>query len=119
MVREDIFKPTVGKWSLHEDKNGNGNDSNVFHTKRILILDYDISAPKNSYNDIWNFADGKNRIRIDHVLINRRCYSRIRNVRYFRGAEYDRDYYQVTEKDCRYVNKHPRISMWRDLLSRR
>jgi hypothetical protein len=65
----------------------------------------------------WTSADGKNCIQIDHVLIKWRWYSRILNVRYFRGADSDMDYYQVTEKVCRYVNKQPGFLMWRDLIS--
>jgi hypothetical protein len=36
LVREVIFKPTIGNGSLYEDNNGtgNGNGSNVFHTKK-------------------------------------------------------------------------------------
>jgi hypothetical protein len=64
----------------------------------------------------WTSADGKNRIQIDHVMINWRWYSKILKVRYFRGADSDMDYYQMTEKDCR-VNKQPMFSIWRDLMS--
>jgi hypothetical protein len=72
-----------------------------------------------SYIYVCNFADGKNRSHIDHILINRRYYSRILNVRYFRGGECNTDYYQVSEKDYHYVNKQSKISMWRDLISGR
>jgi len=46
--REDIFKPTVGSESLHQDSDDNGVRIVNFATSKISSLEHDVPAPKHS-----------------------------------------------------------------------
>jgi hypothetical protein len=61
---------------------------------------------------IGTSPDGKTQEQIDHILIDRRWYSKILDVRYFRGADCETDHYLVVAKS----NQQHRSLMWRDLI---
>jgi hypothetical protein len=46
----------------------------------------------------WNSPDGQTHNRIDQILIDRRLYSRILEVRSFRGAESDTGHCKMVAK---------------------
>ena len=46
--RGNIFKPTIGNESLHHDSNDNGVRILNFVTSKILVVKYDVPAPKHS-----------------------------------------------------------------------
>ena len=50
---------------------------------------------RNIHRCTWTSADGQNHNKIDHILIDRRRHSRIKDVRSFRGADCDTDQYLV------------------------
>jgi endonuclease/exonuclease/phosphatase family metal-dependent hydrolase len=96
--REDIFKPTVGKESLHEDSNDNGVRVVNFATSKNLVVKSTMFPHQNVHKYTWTSPDGKTNIQIDHVLIDRRWHSSILDARSFRGADCDPDHYLVVAK---------------------
>jgi hypothetical protein len=95
--REDIFKPTIGNESLHEDSNDNGVRVVNFATSRYLVKST-MFPHRNIHKYTWTSPDGKTHNQIDHVLIDRRWHSSVLDVRSFRGADCDTDHYLVVAK---------------------
>jgi hypothetical protein len=82
VVREDIFKPTVGNESLHD--NG-GRPINYTTSKNLIvksiIFHLDISWWKDTQTD--------------HIFLHWRLHSSVLDIRSFKGAECDTDCYLV------------------------
>jgi len=98
MGRENIFKPTIGQESLHQDSNVNGVRLVNFATSQNLVVKSTMFPHRNFHKYTWTSPDGKTHIQIDHVLINRRWHSSVLDVRSFRGADCDTDHYLVIAK---------------------
>jgi hypothetical protein len=96
--REDIFKPTTGNDSLHEDSNDKGVRVVNFATSKNLVVKGTMFPHRNIHKYIWTSPEGKTNNQIDHVLIDRRWHSSILDVRSFRGADCDTDHYLVVAK---------------------
>ena len=98
MERENIFKPTIGNESLHQDSNDNGVRIVNFATSKNLVVKNTMFPHRNIHKCTWTFLDGKNHNQIDHVLIDRRWRSSILDAQSFRGADCDTDHYLVVAK---------------------
>src|SRR5215510_12285050 len=96
--REDIFKPTIGNGSLHQDSNDNGFRIVNFATSKNVVVRSTMFPHRNVHKYTWTSPDGKTHNQIDHVLIDRRRHSSIVDVRCFRGADSDTDHYLVVAK---------------------
>ena len=72
--REDIFKPTTGNDSLHEDSNDNGVRVVNFATSKNLVVKSKMFPHRNIHKYTWTYNQ------IDHVLIHRRWHSGILDV---------------------------------------
>ena len=96
--RENIFKPTIGQESLHQDSNDNGVRLVNFATSQNLVVKSMIFPHRNIHTYTWTSPDGKTHNQIDHVLIDRRWHSSVLDVRSFRGADCDTDHYLVIPK---------------------
>jgi endonuclease/exonuclease/phosphatase family metal-dependent hydrolase len=96
--RDDIFKPTIGKESLHEDSNDNGIRVVNFATSKNLVVKSTMFSHRNIHKYTRTSPDGKTNNQIDRVLIDRRWHSSILDVRSFRGADCDTDHYLVVAK---------------------
>jgi len=96
--KENIFKPTFGVGSLHQDSNDNGVRTVNFATSKNLFVNSTMFPHRNIHKYTWTSADGKTHNQIDHILIDRRWHSSIRNVRSCRGADCDTDHYLVVAK---------------------
>jgi len=79
---ENIFKPTIGNDSQHQDSNDNG-DSKLCHIKKSSTM----FPHRNTHKYTWTSPDGKTHNQIDHILIDGRWHSSILDVRSFRGAD--------------------------------
>ena len=96
--RENIFKPTIGQESLHQDSNDNGVRLVNFATSQNLVVKSKILPHRNIHKYTWTSPDGKTHNQIDHVLIDRRWHSSVLDLRSFRGADCDIDHYLMISK---------------------
>jgi hypothetical protein len=91
--RENIFKPTIGNESLHQDSNDNGVRIVNFATSKNLVAKSMMFPHRNFHKYTWTSTDGQNHNQIDHVLIDWRWHLSILDVRSFRAADCDTDHY--------------------------
>ena len=84
--RENIFKPTIGNESLHQDSNDNGVRIVNFATSKNQVVKSTIFPHRNIHKYTWTSPDEKTHNQIDHILIDRRRHSSILDVRSFRGG---------------------------------
>jgi len=96
--RENIFKPTIGQESLHQDSNDNGFRLVNFAKQKNLVVKSTMFPHQNIHKHTWASPDGKTHNQIDHVLIDRRWHSSVLDVRGFRGDDCDTDHYLVIAK---------------------
>ena len=96
--RENIFKPTTGNESLHQDSNDNGVRIVSFAMSKNLVVKSMMFPHRDIHKHTWTSPDGKTHSQIDHILIDRRRQSSILDVRSFRGADCDTDHYLVVAK---------------------
>jgi len=96
--RENIFKPTTGQESLHQDSNYNGVRLVNFATSKYLVVKSTMFPHRNIHKYTWTSPDGKTHNQIDHVVIDRNWHSSELDVRSFRGADCDTDHYLVIAK---------------------
>jgi hypothetical protein len=95
--REDIFKPTIGKYSLHKISNDNGVRLVNFATSKNLKSEkYDVPTSQHPYT--WTSPDGKTHNQIGHILVERQRHSNILDVRSYKATDYDTDHYLVVAK---------------------
>jgi endonuclease/exonuclease/phosphatase family metal-dependent hydrolase len=94
---ENIFKPTIGNESLHQDSNDNGVRLVNFATSKNLVVKSTMFLHRNIHKYTWTTPDGKTNNHIDHILTDRRRHSSILEVRSFRKADCDTDHYLVLQ----------------------
>ena len=70
--REDIFKPTIGNESPHQDSNDNGIRIVNVGTSESLVFKDTMFPQQNFHQHTWTFPDGKTHNQIYHLLIDRR-----------------------------------------------
>jgi hypothetical protein len=96
--RENIFKPTTGNESLHQDVNDNGVRIVNFATSKNLVVKSTMFPHRNIHKYAWTSPDGQTHNQTDHTLIHRRWHSNILDVRSFTGTDCDTDHYLVVAK---------------------
>jgi hypothetical protein len=79
--REDILKPTIGNDSSYEINNDNGVMVVNFAISENLIVRNIMFPHRNIHKYTWTSTDGQTHNQIDHVLIDRRRYSSLLDVR--------------------------------------
>jgi len=72
--RENIFKPTTGQESLHQNSNDNGVRIVNFATSKNLVAKTTMFPHRNIHKYTWTSPDGKTHNHIDHILIDRRWH---------------------------------------------
>jgi hypothetical protein len=70
--KENIFKPTIGNESLHQDRNDNGVRILTFATSTNIVVKSTIFPHRNIQSYTWTSPDGKTHNQIDHILTDRR-----------------------------------------------
>jgi len=96
--RENIFKPTIGQESLHQNNNDNGVRLVNFATSKNLVVKNTMFLHRNIHKYTWPSPDCMTHNQIDHVLIGRRWHSNVLDARSFRGADCDTDHSLVIAK---------------------
>ena len=81
MGRENIFKPTTGNVSLHQDSNDNGVRIVNFAASKNLVVKSTMFPHRNIHKYTWTSPDGQTHNQIDHILIDRRWHLSILDVR--------------------------------------
>lgn len=87
--REHIYRPTIGKYSLHEISNDNGSRVIDFASSRNMVVSSTYFEHKNIHKATWLSPDGRTKNQIDHVLIDGRHCSDVFDVRSCRGPNVD------------------------------
>jgi hypothetical protein len=95
---ENIFKPTIGYESLHQDSNNNGVRIVNFATSKYLVVKSTMFQHRNIHKYTWTSPDGKTQNQTDHILIDRRGQSSIRDVGSCGGADCYNDHCLVVAK---------------------
>jgi hypothetical protein len=80
VVREDIFKPTIGNESLHEISNDNGVKLVNFATFQNLRVKITMFPHHSIHKYAWTSLDGKTHNQIDHILVDRRKHLNVFDV---------------------------------------
>jgi hypothetical protein len=96
--REDIFKPTIGYESLHEISNDNGVRLVNLATSKNPSVKSTMFPHHITHKYTWTTPDGKTHNQTDHILVDRQRHSSVLDVRSFRAADCDSDYYLVVAK---------------------
>jgi hypothetical protein len=87
--KADIFKPTIGDESLHQDSSDNGFRIVNFTTSQHLVVKSTMFPHREIYKYTNTSPDGKTHNQIEHILIDRRRNSSIVDVRSFMGPDCD------------------------------
>jgi hypothetical protein len=96
--RKDILKPTIGNESSHGISNDNGVRVVNIATSKNLVVKSTMFPHRTIHKYTWTSPDGKTYNQSNHILIDRRRYSSILDVRSFRGADCDSEHYLLVAK---------------------
>jgi hypothetical protein len=96
--RQNIFKPTIGNESWHQDSNNNGVRIVNVTTSKNPVVKSMMFLHRNFHKYTWISPYWKTHNQIDHILIDRRRQSSILDVWSFRGADCDTDHYLAVAK---------------------
>jgi hypothetical protein len=78
--KEGIFKPTIGKETLHKISNDSGVRVVNFTTSKNLTVEGTVFPHRSIHKYTWMSPDGKPHNQIDHILIDRQRNSSILDV---------------------------------------
>lgn len=114
--REVYYRPTIGKYSLHETSNDNGTRVIDFAVSRNMVVSSTYFEHKNIHKATWVSPDGRTKNQIDHVLIDGRHCSNVLDVKSCRGPNVDSDHYLVKvvvrAKVSIQHNRQPALEKW-------
>jgi hypothetical protein len=84
---EEMYKPAIGQESIHKESNNNGERLIDFAVSRNMIVSITYYPHKIIHKMTWGSPDGTTFNQIDHILIDRRHGSDVKDRRSCRGAE--------------------------------
>ncbi|XP_050545447.1 craniofacial development protein 2-like [Daktulosphaira vitifoliae] len=76
--REHVFRYTIGKESMHIESNDNGLRLISFASTKGLVINSTQFQRKEIYKQTWVSPDGKTKSQIDHILIDKRYRTSVR-----------------------------------------
>jgi hypothetical protein len=85
---ENLYKPTIGNESLHNETNDNGMKMIQFVIPKSLNVRCTTFPHKDIHKETWYSAANQ----IDHVLISNRFRSAITDIRALRGSDIGSDH---------------------------
>ena len=92
---EEMYKPVIGPNSLHTVTNDNGQRCINFAASRGMVVRSTFFPRKDIHKVTWTSPNQRVKTQIDHILIDGRFFSDIRNIRTYRGADIHSDHYLV------------------------
>jgi len=81
--KENVYKPTIGNESLHNETNDNGMKMIQFALSKGLNIRSTTFSHKDIHKETWYSADGRTANQIEHVLISNRFRSAITKLNKF------------------------------------
>jgi hypothetical protein len=96
--KEQICRPIIGKHSRHKMSNDNGMRLINFAPSRNMAVGSTMFEHKDINKRTWKSSDGNVFNQIDHILIDVRHSSVLRDIRSYRGANIDSDHYLIISK---------------------
>ena len=93
--KEEMYCPTIGKQSLHENANDNSYRLIQFATLNNMVIGSTMFQHKNIHKPTWTAPDRSFESQIDHMVTDARHMSDLLEVRSYRGGNMDSDHYLV------------------------
>ncbi|CAH1721690.1 unnamed protein product [Aphis gossypii] len=93
--KENTYKTTIGEHSLHDRSNDNGVRLINFAISKNMVVSSTRFPRKNIHKETWLSPGGRYSSQIDHVLIENKHKTIIKNVKSYRGADADTDHYLI------------------------
>jgi hypothetical protein len=78
--REDMFRPTIGKFSMHRESNDNGERLITFAAAHNLVISSTMFKHRTRHKKTWLSPRGDT-TQIDHILVEKRHATDIMDVR--------------------------------------
>jgi hypothetical protein len=91
--REEEFRPTIGKFSMHPESNENGLRLINFAAAHKLVISSTVFRRKEIHKATWVSPDTRTKTQIDHLLIDSRHASDVLNTRTYRFTATDLDHH--------------------------
>jgi hypothetical protein len=91
--REEAFRPTIGRYSLHPESNENGLKLINFAAAHKMVISSTVFRRKDIHKVTWVSPDSSVKTQIDHLLIDTRHASDILNARSYRLVASDIDHH--------------------------
>jgi len=93
--KEQIYRDTIGRHSLHETTSNNGFRLVQYTTTNNFKVLSTWYPRKDIHHGTWKIPGTEDINQIDHILVSKRWATDIENIRTFRGANSDSDHFLV------------------------
>ena len=110
--KEEIYRPTTGSHSLHENTNDNGYCIIQFAALNNMVIGSTMFQHRNIHKPTWTAPDRSFENQIDHMVnmvIDARHMSDLLDVRSYRGGNVDCDHYLVIARMRARISKVKKI----------
>jgi endonuclease/exonuclease/phosphatase family metal-dependent hydrolase len=93
--KEQIYRDTIGRHSLHETTSNNGFRLVQYATTNNFKVLSTWYPRKDIHKGTWKIPGTEDTNQIDHILVSKRWATDIENIRTYRGANSDSDHFLV------------------------
>lgn len=94
--KEDYVTSVAGKFTIHERTNDNGRRLCDLAARTDMVISSTKFKHLKEHKITWTTTDKRCSTQIDHVLVNRRRQSSVKDISSYRGANADSDHFMVT-----------------------